>query len=72
MSERCGYIVRRPPCVGRDSDPDTLADVDSLHFSVFLRRRTFNLYAYISSECDVNFVHCRIVYSLESHLVYKI
>lgn len=43
-----------------------------LHFDVFLRRRTFNLYAYISSECDVNFVHCRIVYSLESHLVYKI
>lgn len=28
--------------------------------------------AYISSECDVNFVHGRIVYSLESHLVYKI
>lgn len=26
----------------------------------------------ISSECDVNFVHCRIVYSLESRLVDKI
>lgn len=42
------------------------------HRNVFLRRRIFNSYALnISSECDVNFVHCRIVYSLESHLVYK-
>lgn len=65
--QRGGRAVPPAPLATRHSPA-----LDSLHLNVFLRRRTFNLYAYISSECDVNFVHCRIVYSLESHLVYKI